>query len=159
MLWTDKSGRELIKKHYPFFLKTYDGYQVQIVFLRTCLESRFYVLFSSTSNGLMRCVISFCTIMVCEAFPKVLTLCNLISFTRTGGVYADLDYEPLVNFWHYIPQDRVAFVESPFKYVELVQNSFMSSPRGDPFWISVFKTLEAQRLKPVFHSTGTRCTS
>lgn len=71
-----------------------------------------------------------------------------------GGVYADMDYEPLVNFWRYIPKDRVAFVESPFKYAELVQNSFMSSPKGDPFWESVFNALETQRMKAVFHSTG-----
>jgi len=30
MLWTDKNGRELIKDHYPWFLKTYDGYEHNI---------------------------------------------------------------------------------------------------------------------------------
>jgi len=30
MLWTDKNGRELIKEHYPWFLKTYDGYEHNI---------------------------------------------------------------------------------------------------------------------------------
>lgn len=101
----------------------------------------------------MPCATSFSITTVCDLHH--VRLIEVYHGHLQGGVYADLDYEPLVNFWHYIPKDRVAFVESPFKYVEVVQNSFMSSPKGDPFWIGVFKTLEAQRMKPVFHSTGT----
>mmetsp|Transcript_20509 Transcript_20509/g.40320 ORF Transcript_20509/g.40320 Transcript_20509/m.40320 type:complete len:377 (-) Transcript_20509:2069-3199(-) len=71
-----------------------------------------------------------------------------------GGVYADLDYEPLVNFWDHLPQDRVSLVESPYQYNELVQNSLMSSPQGDPFWKHAFETLVKQFGKPVLAATG-----
>ena len=71
-----------------------------------------------------------------------------------GGVYADLDYEPLENFWDYIPKDKVGLVESPYLYAEIVQNSFMSSPKEDPFWLNVFDALEQFKDEPVFYSTG-----
>merc|ERR1712051_954255 len=57
---------------------------------------------------------------------------------KYGGLYADLDYEPLVNFWDHLPQDRVALIESPYQYNEMVQNSVMSSPKEDPFWMTIF---------------------
>jgi len=71
-----------------------------------------------------------------------------------GGLYADLDYEPLSNFWEYLPKDRISLVESPYLYNELVQNSLMSSPKGDPFWEHAFKILVAEHDKPVLSATG-----
>ncbi|GBG34369.1 Inositol phosphoceramide mannosyltransferase 2 [Hondaea fermentalgiana] len=71
-----------------------------------------------------------------------------------GGIYADLDYEPLVNFWDHLPQDRVSLVESPYQYNEMVQNSLMSSPPKDPFWKHAFETLVKQFGKPVLAATG-----
>lgn len=71
-----------------------------------------------------------------------------------GGLYADMDYEPLVNFWDYIPKDRVGLVESPYQYNEKVQNSLMSSPKGDPFWNVTFDYLAKFHDKPVLHATG-----
>jgi Glycosyltransferase sugar-binding region containing DXD motif len=75
-----------------------------------------------------------------------------------GGLYADLDYEPLVNFWHRLPSDRVSLVESPYKYNEQHQNSLMASPRGDRFWNAVFGALvqEGSSLSSssVFAKTG-----
>jgi hypothetical protein len=73
---------------------------------------------------------------------------------RFGGVYADLDYEPLLSFWHLLPRERVGLIQSPYQYNERVQNSFMSSPQGDPFWLVVFETLTAKAGKPVLQSTG-----
>lgn len=58
------------------------------------------------------------------------------------------------NFWDYIPKDRVGLVESPYLYAEIVQNSFMSSPKEDPFWLNVFDALEQFKEEPVFYSTG-----
>ena len=71
-----------------------------------------------------------------------------------GGLYVDLDYEPLVNFWEYLPQDRPGIIESPYKYAETVQNSLMSSPAFDPFWLNVFALLIQNRYKHVDTSTG-----
>jgi hypothetical protein len=73
---------------------------------------------------------------------------------KYGGLYADLDYEPLVNFWDHVPKDRVALVESPYQYNEKAQNSLMSSPIGDPFWLETFQLLQERKDKPVLQATG-----
>jgi Glycosyltransferase sugar-binding region containing DXD motif len=72
-----------------------------------------------------------------------------------GGLYADLDYEPFMNFWDALPNDRVSLIESPYKVNEQVQNSMMSSPAMDPFWNVTFEILK-QRSKShkVLSSTG-----
>ena len=58
-----------------------------------------------------------------------------------GGVYADMDYEPLVNFWSHLPKTSVGLIESPYQYNEKVQNSLMSSPPRHPFWNFTFDAL------------------
>ena len=72
-----------------------------------------------------------------------------------GGLYADLDYEPYVNFWEDLPKDRVSFVESPYFENENVQNSLMPSPVADPFWNSTFEVLQERReATDILFSTG-----
>jgi inositol phosphorylceramide mannosyltransferase catalytic subunit len=72
-----------------------------------------------------------------------------------GGLYADLDYEPLVNFWRDIPPDRVSLIESPYMFNEQVQNSLMASPKGDPFWNITFDLLqERHKSEDILYSTG-----
>jgi len=72
-----------------------------------------------------------------------------------GGLHADLDYEPLTNFYDALPQDRVGVVESPYRYKEETQNSLMSSPRGDPFWLDVFAVLQNNKdNKSTLAATG-----
>ena len=73
---------------------------------------------------------------------------------KYGGLYVDLDYESLVNFWAHLPHDRVGLVESPYQYNEKAQNSLMSSPKGDPFWNQTFELLIERRNRPVLHATG-----
>jgi hypothetical protein len=73
---------------------------------------------------------------------------------KYGGLYADLDYEPLVNFWQHLPKDRVALVESPYLYNEKSQNSLMSSPIADPLWNETFALLIERKDKPVLQATG-----
>ena len=73
---------------------------------------------------------------------------------RYGGLYADLDYEPLTNFWQHLPTDRVGFVESPYLFNEKTQNSLMSSPIGDPFWNMTFELLMERSKMPVLLATG-----
>ena len=58
-----------------------------------------------------------------------------------GGIYADLDYEPQLNFYDYLPSNQVSMVESPYYWNEKTQNCLMSSPRQDPFWIDLFTIL------------------
>jgi mannosyltransferase OCH1-like enzyme len=115
MLWTDESGRNLIKEHYPWFLETYDNYQYEI---KRADAVRYFFLY------------------------------------HYGGIHTDLDYEPMTNFYKHLPQDRVGLVESPYQYNELTQNSLMSSPRGDPFWLTVFTEMIKNQDKAVLVATG-----
>ncbi len=72
-----------------------------------------------------------------------------------GGVYADLDYEPNINFYDYLPQNQVAMVESPYYWNEKTQNCLMSSPKGDPFWVDLFTVLTKNAKKEeVLEATG-----
>lgn len=72
-----------------------------------------------------------------------------------GGLYADLDIEPLINYWDFLPRDRPAFIESPYAYNEYVQNSLMSSPKGHLFWNYTFELLmERSSRKDVLSTTG-----
>lgn len=103
MLWTDVTMRELIAKHYEWFLPTYDGYPHNI---ERADSSRYFILH------------------------------------HYGGLYADLDYEPLLNFWDFLPADRVSLIESPYRYNEYVQNSLMAGPPGAKFWDAAFKVLQ-----------------
>jgi mannosyltransferase OCH1-like enzyme len=76
---------------------------------------------------------------------------------RYGGLYADMDYQPLENFWQYLPEDRPALVESPYTFDSILQNSLMSSPPQHPFWNATFD-LMMSRASPdnhyVLESTG-----
>lgn len=102
VLWDDDKGRQLIEDHYPWFLKTYDGYPHNI---NRVDAARYFILHFY------------------------------------GGVYADLDYEPLMNFFTYLPQNIVGIIESPYFWNEKTQNALMSSPKGDPFWFDTFDRL------------------
>jgi len=51
-----------------------------------------------------------------------------------GGLYLDMDYEPLEDFWDRLPDDAPAFVQSYWEGFEERQNSLMSSPAQHPFW-------------------------
>lgn len=93
-LWSDEDIRDLIKKRFPWFLKTFDSYPENIM---RADAARTFILY---------------------AF---------------GGLYADMDYEPLVNFWDRLPDDAPSLVESYWKHEEN-QNSFMVSPPKHEFW-------------------------
>jgi mannosyltransferase OCH1-like enzyme len=74
---------------------------------------------------------------------------------RYGGIYADMDFECLRNFFHDLPSTRPAVVGSPYVRHERTQNSLMSSPPGDPFWLHVIATAETRKYRPnVLDATG-----
>ena len=102
ILWTDKSARNLISTHYPWFLPTYDNYKHNI---NRADAVRYFILY------------------------------------HYGGIYADLDYEPMINFYTYLPQNQVGLIESPYYWNEKTQNSLMTSPQYDYFWIDLFAVL------------------
>lgn len=61
-----------------------------------------------------------------------------------GGVYVDLDYEALSPLEPHLEDSDLALVESPFKQMEDVQNSFMASRPKHPFWQKVFELLKGR---------------
>lgn len=72
-----------------------------------------------------------------------------------GGLYMDMDYEVLKNFWDFIPDDKPSVVESPYKWNEEIQNSMMSSQPKHRFWNITFDLLvERAKSSKVLWSTG-----
>jgi mannosyltransferase OCH1-like enzyme len=72
-----------------------------------------------------------------------------------GGIYADLDYEPLRNFYNLLPMNQVGMVESPYYWNERIQNSLLSSPINDLFWLDLFIVLiQNSKQMEVFEATG-----
>jgi len=74
---------------------------------------------------------------------------------KYGGIYADLDYMVIKDFYQDLPQDMVSVCESPFKGWEKVQNSLMASNPGNPFWIRVVEKAKTRTGENnVLKSTG-----
>lgn len=68
-----------------------------------------------------------------------------------GGIYIDMDYEILENFYPYLDPSIPSVVESPFSNNEKVQNSLMASPPKHPFWLDVLREM-ASSSTVFFHS-------
>jgi hypothetical protein len=75
---------------------------------------------------------------------------------QLGGIYADLDYEPLQNFYHRLKPGEVHLVQSPYPH-ESVQNSLMASPKAHPFWddLMAHVALQASKFQKRNNSIGT----
>ena len=58
-----------------------------------------------------------------------------------GGIYIDMDFEILGNFFSFLHPSCPNIVESPFPNVEKVQNSLMASPPRHPFWLEVLREM------------------
>lgn len=71
-----------------------------------------------------------------------------------GGIYADMDYECVNNFWENIDQDSVSFAESGGVCVASIENALIVSPQNDPFWPLVFAKLINSTNFFVFEATG-----
>ena len=71
-----------------------------------------------------------------------------------GGIYADMDFECVKNFWDKLPQEKVSFAESGGISVSRVENALMASPRNHKFWEFLFTKLEGSKNKSVFEATG-----
>jgi mannosyltransferase OCH1-like enzyme len=72
-----------------------------------------------------------------------------------GGMYADMDFECIENFWEHIPQDKVSIVETPIPhYGGKYENALMIGPKGDPFWKKIMDKLPDRSNKHVFEATG-----
>jgi mannosyltransferase OCH1-like enzyme len=61
-----------------------------------------------------------------------------------GGIYADMDFAVLEDFYNVLPPGKVSIVESPHTGWEVHQNSLMASPAGHPFWPKVFRAMQEE---------------
>lgn len=76
---------------------------------------------------------------------------------KYGGIYVDMDYMCLKNFYKKLKPGYVSVVESPYKKNEKVQNALMCSPPGHDFWKEVIiKGIERRHRKNVLDCTGPR---
>ncbi len=73
---------------------------------------------------------------------------------KYGGIYADMDYECLKNFYNDLDQDRVNISESPYKGWEHVQNALMASPPNKEFWMDVVNNSKGKESLEVLKATG-----
>ncbi|KAL3816996.1 hypothetical protein ACHAXA_010116 [Cyclostephanos tholiformis] len=78
---------------------------------------------------------------------------------KHGGLYVDMDYEVLANFWDRLPDDVPAIIQSFSHHLERTQNSLMSSPPKHELWpiawdVIVRRTLTGSR-DPIY-VTGPR---
>jgi hypothetical protein len=75
---------------------------------------------------------------------------------RIGGIYADLDYMPLENFYADLKPGVVNLIESPYR-AETVQNSLMASPPHHPYWAEIMDTARyTMRASNVLLAAGPR---
>ena len=56
---------------------------------------------------------------------------------KYGGIYADMDYICIKNFYNELPTNKVSISESPYKENEIIQNALMCSPKKHSFWMKV----------------------
>lgn len=70
-----------------------------------------------------------------------------------GGIYADMDFECLENFWEHIPKDKVSIAECP-RTKDTHENALMISPKGHPFWDQIIDKLPKRMNGDVIYATG-----
>ena len=74
---------------------------------------------------------------------------------KYGGIYADMDYMCMKNFYDKLPSNKVSICESPYKKWENVQNALMASPKEHPFWLNVVEEAKKHTKEDdVLKSTG-----
>jgi mannosyltransferase OCH1-like enzyme len=79
-----------------------------------------------------------------------------------GGVYADLDIEPIKNIEKYLTNTEADALLVYSGNVKVFTNSFMASPKNSPFWDNVIEALKHPKLPwyafgchlTVMYSTG-----
>jgi mannosyltransferase OCH1-like enzyme len=79
---------------------------------------------------------------------------------KYGGIYADMDYMCMKNFYDLLPSDKVSISESPHKENEYIQNALMASNINNDFWIKVIDEATIRKnSKRVLFSTGPKLVS
>ena len=73
---------------------------------------------------------------------------------KYGGIYADMDYIAISNFYEDLSCDKVSICESPHKENEDITNALMASPIKNNFWLLVIDECYNHRDTYVLLSTG-----
>jgi mannosyltransferase OCH1-like enzyme len=125
--------------------------------LRTFPEHRHILWTDETQRGLVAEHYGW-FLETYDAYPRGILRADaarVFILHRYGGLYLDLDYEVLVEFWDRLYADAPGFLESPYVAHEKRQNAFMTSPPGHAFW-GVAWTLMLERAKEpdVMRATG-----
>ena len=87
-----------------------------------------------------------------DSYPKNIQRADAIRpfiLYEYGGIYADLDYECLHNFYNDLNPTKVNIVESPYKN-ERLQNSLMASSPRHPDWIFIFGELQSRKKHTIY---------
>jgi mannosyltransferase OCH1-like enzyme len=78
---------------------------------------------------------------------------------KYGGIYADMDYICMKNFYNMLPSNKVSISESPYKNNENLQNALMASNVNNIFWIklideAIIRNSDKERDNDVLGTTG-----
>jgi len=73
---------------------------------------------------------------------------------KYGGIYADMDYMCMKNFYDLLPCGKVSISESPYSCNELIQNALMASNKNNDFWLKVIDEAKKRTTLSVLKSTG-----
>ena len=88
---------------------------------------------------------------------KRIDIARYMILFKYGGIYADMDFECLNNFYDNLNHNKVNLVESPYEHNETFQNSLMASKPGNPYWLFVLDFGKKNKdLKNILSSTGPR---
>ena len=79
---------------------------------------------------------------------------------KYGGIYADMDYMCMKNFYNLLPQNKISISESPYKNNEHIQNALMISNKLNNFWMYVIEEAKYRINDPnTLSSTGPKLLS
>jgi mannosyltransferase OCH1-like enzyme len=70
-------------------------------------------------------------------YPKKIQRIDIVRcfiLDKYGGIYADMDFMCIKNFYNNLPKNKVSISESPSS-MEYLMNSLMCSPKKHPFWM------------------------
>ena len=73
---------------------------------------------------------------------------------KYGGIYADMDYMCMKNFYDLLPPGKVSISESPYPHNEFIQNALMTSNKNNDYWLKVIDESKKRTTLPVRDSTG-----
>lgn len=92
-----------------------------------------------------------------KAYPLPIQRIDVIRYFilyEYGGIYADMDFECVRNFYELLPPGKASIAKSAVPGEEF-QNALMASPRRHPFWHYVLnEIIPYQNVDDVITSTG-----